>query len=84
MSNQPTKKMFLDSYKKELQETFSWAQDEIRLQSFMIGVIKTIGYKCKPERVVLLSGQITAENTFKSIGLKGKLTYKALQNLPDE
>lgn len=77
-----TKEGFLRAYERELKATHEWARnDSEKLAKFLDNTRKTIEGKGS---LVNLTGSEAAQMAFRKIGLKGRLTYKALKELPSE
>ncbi len=72
-----TKQAFLDAYQRELLARYEWARDGAKLGRFMSAVEKTLTTSVNKWNND--GDAVTA--AWRSIGMKGKPTYKALRSL---
>jgi hypothetical protein len=74
-----TKEAFKRELRASLLATYAWAQDGAKLDRFMVVVDETINTN---KNKFSLDSPMCVQ-TWRVIGMKGKLTYKALRALPE-
>ena len=80
MKKTPTRTAFLEAYEWTLRELYGWAREPEKLARFMESVRTTVN---TDKTVANLLNSDGAQAAYRSIGCKGKLTYRALRALPE-
>ncbi len=75
----PTKLDFYSAYRTLLTQSFEWAKDARRLDSYMVVVADTLEGKPNPTKWIW-NGSLT-KRAFNSIGVRGKPTLDRLRGL---
>lgn len=73
-----TKTAFLAAYEVELAKVHEWALDPVRRENFM----SSIRYYVRENRRAWMWQTPSSQAAWRSIGCRGRITFKALSTLP--
>lgn len=75
-----TRQKFLAEYRFVVLREHEWAKDEAKLDRFMASVERTISTTAK----TWVHDTPTVQRAWRSLGMEGRASLKALRALPDE